>query len=712
MRDVEFTPLTGAPVRLSAVAAAAARAAAVLEDARGRVLRVRGAVDGQRSGAVTAARELLSDVAFRLGTCTGVLAGASATLREHAAALAEHQEVARLALARRAEALDRERRAQADVEEAHRSTWNAFAPDHAGAALRVAVAQGAAASARADVLAAEAEWRRARDGKAAESARAAALIGALGDVRLVTSGVGAGLGAAQLAASWERGLHAAELTATTAWTRGASDRAAASAELRRVLSAAGGDPGFWTAFWGRATPDDLYRAVGLDPVDDALAASLGAGARAWAATATTEELEEFGRQAVESLGASPLGLDERAALAELLLPPRLPGPAHASAAEALFERRTSRPDDDVDILSLAPVTSVVATGLMLHPLEAFEHLAPSDPVLAAERAHAWFGIAPPDGWPDGGGAVAGAFAAAVLAGSQSSSRGNQARAALLASHATLELPRGLLAGPTPSDLASERIARAYEAYVPVFSDASALKTDAHEPRPPGIVSDFQLAEDLDEEPPHVVQPALDPFALRDVIAATSRTPGAGDAWLGVGDRYQDAMLDMAFGTSAREGIALDDQKSLAHESLRDAAAIAGALQIDTLRAAERSQAAIDGAASGAMFLTSLASTKVPVPPAVSTSATSLGGELLPELLPTPVEDARREILAREPELRDRYAGAAQELALEHTVERGVPRAEAHKNWESLAPDSKGARTSFGDAYNQMADLRRRLGENP
>ncbi|AEG42972.1 hypothetical protein [Isoptericola variabilis] len=712
MRDVEFAPLLGVPLRLERVGAAAAHAAAVLEDARASTGSVGGRLEGQRSVAVTTARARLSDVGTWLGMCAGVLAEAATTLRRHAAVLADLQQAALLAISRRDDALERERRAQAELEEARRSTWNALGQDLAATALRIPAAERAMAEARADVLAAEAQWRRARDAKAAESVRAATALSALGDVRLVTASVAAGMRVPQVTASWERGLHAASLAATAAWNGSSRDRSAASAELRRLLAEVGRDPAFWTAFWDQVTPEELYRAVGIRPVEPSLAEGLADGVRLWAAGASEAELETFGRALVEDLGDHELGLDARAALAALLLAPALPGAVHRSAAEALVERRTSRPGDPVDVVRLEPLITAVATGLLLRPHEAFEHLAPADDALAAERARAWFGVAPPGGWPDGGAAVAGALAAAVLHGSGSSSRSDQARAATLVSHATHELPRGLLSEPPPSDLASVRIVRAYEPYVPVFGDAVRSADKNGPPRPAGVVDDFTLADGVVEDLPVVVQPDLDAFALRDVISATSRTEAGAGAWLGSADRYHDAMLDLAFGTSAPEGISEGDQGNIVRESLRDAASVAGALQLETIRTAQREQAVIDGAASGAVFLANVAIAKVPMPPVASTSTSTATGTVIDGFVPDRLGPAREAVLEKEAQLRQHYVGRAYAAAVDHDVDHGMTYAEAVDERTELAPGSGDVSDAFGSTYNAMSDLRRELGENP
>lgn len=712
MRDVEIAPLTGAPVGLESVAAVAARAAAVLGETRGRVLAVGAGLEGQRSAAVTAGRQLLADVAARLGTSADVLARASVVLREHAGVLAEQQHAALAAVARRCEALDRERRARSDAEEARRSTWNGALPDPVAAALRVAAAERAAADARADALAAEAQWRRARDLKADAAGRAAAVLGVLGDVPLVVAGAAAGRSVHRLTASWERGRHAAGVAAAAASAPGERSRDAASAELRRLLSGAADDPAFWAAFWAEATPEGLYRVLGLGPVGDRLAASLGAGVRAWAATAAPEQLEAFGRGVVEGLGGSALGLDGRAALAALLLAPAAPGAVHRAAADALTERRASRPQDPRDTVALEPVATAVATGLLVHPRDAFAHLAPADPALVAERAHAWFGVAPPDGWPDGGAAVAGALAAAVVVGSGSASRSDQRRAALLVSHATHELPRGLLGGPAPpSDLASARVARAYEPYVPAFGDAVLAADDDAPRRAPATLGGFRLAEGVAEDLPVVVQPDLDAFALREVVAATSRTQAAGASWLGAADRYHDAMLDLAFGPAAPDGVDGGDQGNLVRASLCDAAAVAGALQVESIRAAERGQAVIDGAASAAMFLGSVAVTKVPVSPVAATSATTAAGTAIDGFLPDRLGPARDAVLTDGTRLKERFAGRAHAAALEHDARRGLSRTQALEERGDLAPESPDVTAAFGDTYTKMSDLRPALGEN-
>lgn len=719
MRDVEFAPLTGSPARLASVAASSARAAAVLEDARGRLSLVCGALAGQGSGAVASGWALLDDVGARLGVCADVLGAASSTLRAHAGELADRQREASLAISRRTEALDRERRLLTEADEAWHSTWRTLGVDVDGANLRALLAESAALDAREEARGAEAQWRRARDAKAASSVSAASRLGGLAEVRALQIAAAAGTSVPAFEASWARGHQAAALVATARpWNgAGVSERADAAAELRRALADAGGDPAFWAAFWSQVAPGDLYLALGVRGADKELAASLGAGVRAWARTAAPAELEAFGRSAIADLGTSELGLEERAALAAVLLAPTLPGLVHRSAADALAERRAVRPDDPVDVARLSSVTTAVATGLALDPRAAFEHLAPGDGRLTAERALVWLGVAPPDGWPDGGEAVAGAFAAAVLVGSRSPSRTDQARAALLVSHATQELPRGLLAGPVPpSDLASRRIARAYWPYVPVLGDTATSPADEHDPRPAGIAAGFQHAEGLDREvvdgAPAVVQPDLDPFALRDVIAATSQTPGAAGAWLGSADRYQDAMLGLAFGAAAPDGMTEDDRAALATETLRDAGAVAGAIQADVVAAAERTQEAQNTVVTAGTFAVSLATTKVPVSPVVVTTATSGVGAVLPGMLPDHVGAARAHVLATEPTLRERYAGRAFEVAVAHDVASGVPLHDAVERNEALAPRSDGAKLAFGGTYDQMSGLGRRLGENP
>jgi hypothetical protein len=246
----------------------------------------------------------------------------------------------------------------------------------------------------------------------------------------------------------------------------------------------------------------------------------------------------------------------------------------------------------------------------------------------------------------------------------------------------------------------------------LFGDTAFAEASLDVPRPAGIDTAFELAEDVYDVRPHVVQPVLDPFELRDVISGTSRTPVAGQAWLGVGDRYQDGMLDMAFRASAPGEITVDQQKALAHESLRDAGAIAGALQVETLRAAERRQETIEGAASASLYAASLGSTALPGSPLIWASATSIAGVLAPEVLPQPLEGARLDVLENEPDFRERFAGAAHLAALEHTAERGLRSAPEGGSWDSLAPDSEGAKRTFRETYDLMSDLERNLGENP
>jgi hypothetical protein len=275
------------------------------------------------------------------------------------------------------------------------------------------------------------------------------------------------------------------------------------------------------------------------------------------------------------------------------------------------------------------------------------------------------------------------------------------------SHATLALPDGLLRRGAPSDLASVRIARAYEPYVPIMGDA-VVETREGVPLPPGTVEPERLAPGFLESPQVVVQPKLDTYELVRVIAGTSTSQiGAGE-WLGVGERYRDVVLDIAFGS--QHEVAEADQNSMAREALRDVGAIAGSLQADTITTARQRQEAQDAAVGSAAFLVTTAATRAPAP-GTTGNAITVGTELVPAFLPDHLGAARDEVIRSDAELRNRFAAPFHDAAVEFNVGLGMPEAVAREEREELEPDRQDGCGTFGMTYEQMSDLGRRLGES-
>ena len=709
LTDVEFLPLTGSPAGLGDTAAAAARAAAVLEDTRALVQRVRSALDGQRGTAIASARQRLAEIALRAGDHAGVLAATASVLRGHAEDLSREQARALDAIARRAESLAAERRWLAIAEEDRWKASNPLDPLSQAVSVRLAHAHRECISARADVAAAEADWLRSRDAKYAASRRAAASLGVLGDARAVRMATAGHRDLAALLESWANGLRAAGLTEA----RPGSDRpelVASRAALRHALVQAGDDPAFWSAFWGATAPRELYAALGVEPLGNDLAAAVRTGIEQWSWDATPGELESFGRGVVEGLTSGGVGLSEQAAIAAALLPPTLPGIVHSAAGEALDQRRRTVRVTDTELTWTASVAVAVANGLFAHPEAAFDHLAPTDDGLLAARVHAWFGLAPPDGWPDGGEAVAGALLAAVAVGSRSPSRSDQSRVALLMSHVTQEAPGGLLKNVPPSDLASARIARAYEPYVPVFGD-SAVGAEKDEKPEPGTQQIEQLADGWLESPEAVIQPDLDAFSLVRVISATSQTDVASGEWLAVGDRYRDTMLGLAF--QADEPVESVDQHEIVEETLRNAGALAGSLQAETMLMARQQQDRQDAAVGGLSFLATAATKVLPAGAArTADGGVTVGGALLPPLLPDHLAAGKEAVLREAEGLRHRFADPAYARAVEFEIEEnGTSRHDAPLERAALDPSSSGSCESFEHTFDLMSDLGRKLGDD-
>ncbi|GAB6936862.1 hypothetical protein ACQP60_16035 [Isoptericola variabilis] len=792
----ELCPLPGSPPALVDAAESASRTATRLADARSRLLRVGASLDTQRSPAVERARERVAAAADHARASGGMLEAAASTLHRHAAVLHDAQASAQRAIDEHAEALRRETRWYAEVDEARRSTWNIVAVgggvvgggvagggvagggvtgggmagepsvgwsgaarssagwspsgrstagrptgwsdacavpgDPTQAHLRLATAERELAAARADVAAAAARWRAARDTKDDASRRAAAALSALADVRAVRAVVTAGADPRTLEASGAAARRVVTLLPRAASGGEEEARRELRAELRRILTAHADDPAFWAVFWDGATTQDVYLALGPTVLDPArplparLRTALGDGVMAWARTASDPELREFGRDVVVGIGDWPLGLSERSRLAAILLPAELPAVAHAAAGDALDARWRSRADEAaaatgtpgaptgdalVDATITAPIAVAVLAGYARHPRLALDRLAPAQDTQVAGSVRRWFGWAPSGGWPDGGRAVAGAYAAAVDEGTTSHHRADQRRAAVLVSHATPALATGLTAGPTLDDRASADVARAYEPYLPSVGDATLAQTFARdaedgpaEPVPaPGIDPDDSLAAGTGLRA-DVPQPELDAFALRDVIAATSRSPEAAQAWLGTTERYAASMIEVA--TSGAYDVNSEPRYHLAEQVLTGVGAVTGAMQAETLAAAydeAETREAVISLASDALGLGTLGRSSAE---AVAATATTKGLEFLDTS--GPIADARAEVGTVRDQTYTRYVTTIHDLYLAHDLDAGIPLDEAMRRAEStdVAADDDAAlhiEGEFRTAFKPMSE---------
>ncbi|MGF0115049.1 hypothetical protein ACQFYA_01825 [Promicromonospora sp. Marseille-Q5078] len=742
--DVELAPLTGSPAALGDAAADATRAAARLADARTQLLRVRATLDGQRSTAVDQARDRVTTLADDARASAGMLDAAAATLRRHVGVLGDAQLAADRALADHAEAVARERRWQVEADEARRSTWNDAAlgtalgtaalgttthggltgrltggPGHAH--LRLASAEREVAAARADALAAEARWRAARDAKAAGSRHAAAALASLADVRAVRVATAAGVGAAGLQASGAAARRAVALLPRAASAEDAATRRAVREDVRRTLTEHADDPAFWAVFWDATTPAQLAAAVVAPPasrlgpvagvfegatggtIDDELARALGNGVRLWAETATPAEQRELGRGVVEDVArtaGSPLSPVGGPGAAAALLPASLPAPVHAGAADALDAWWGDRAFGDGSLTAMAPVVVAVAGGLAAHRTLAFDRLAPADGGRVARSAAHWLGTAPRDGWPDGGRAVARAFGAAVDTGSTSADPADQARAALLVSHATQQLPDGLLASPGLAEDAARDVALAYEPYLPSMGDAAVVQGVVGTPAPPpGVDEDLPFVR-TSGLPQPTVQPALDAFALRDVIEATSRTPAAADVWLGAADRYTESLVVLA--TSDAHDAGTYPRGTFISEALRDVGAVAGAIQAPTISAAHgqvQTREALLSLTGPGLGVASIGRSMA------ESAAVTVGSTALSFVsTDAPLVEANARVRATGDELNALYTARLHDSIVAHDVAHGVPEHEALRRMEDGDPDDGANLTGndFRETYAVMS----------
>ncbi|WP_402463318.1 hypothetical protein [Isoptericola aurantiacus] len=684
---VEPGPLAGSPSGIADIASTAARGAAALSATRADLVRLDRALQRHRSRAVDAARDAVVRLVARTDLSQEVLRAVAAALSDRATALAGEQQDAQRALQLRADARGRLHEAEADEAAAWREA--ALHPELTDGVHRVWEARTRAAQARADVAAAEADWCRARDAHESGSRRTAARLGGLDRVEALRLAAAHGLHVPQFGTSWQRGVELAVRLQAVRPDAGRSDRERARADLEAAIREAGDDPALWTAFWEHATPAQLYRAFGVDAADPATVAALRDGLDSWAGAATPAEQRAMGRTLVDDLGHSLLGLRVRSDLLGRLLAADLPAALYTGAADAVVDRRAPGGYDAVDLDAVGPAVVGIAAGLSDHPDAALDHLAGPDTDVAQQRAHVWFGMAPPDGWPDGGEAVTGLLAAAVTAGASSPTDTDQRRAAVLVTRATPELAgtHGLLSGRVPvSDEASRRTALAYEPYIPYFEET--LKEFTAQVRPQGTTA----------------RPVLDSHDLAQVIGTTSRTPWAAEHWLLATDRYVERVADeiRTMPTTDRA-----PRNELARATLGDAGFVGGATGSSVIFEA-RSREEREAAAA-AVLSTGLGVATLPAGPVAGAAAAGTG-VLLPQLLPDHVTGARELVLHAEPVLRDRFVAPLELAAQDADVAAGYSAEKALERSTSLDDNSGDSTGRFGQSFNDSADLRRENGE--
>lgn len=700
--DVEHSPLTGSPGLLHELAGAFARAATALTETCTGLSRLDGALSAHRTATVDDARALLDTLRSEATLARDVLAGAATALATRADELAVEQADARLAIARRDAAQERLARAEEDEAAAWRICADPTDPRQPEALQQIWWARRRAEDATGELAAAEADWRRARDAKHEGSRRAVPALVGLAAVRVVRLTAAAGTDLASVGASWARGTSVAEL-ARAVPTAG-QDVDATRAELRRALVTAGDDPAFWSAFWGAATPADLYLAIGEEP-DPALAEALRTGTETWAAAAAPAELQAFGRAVVDDLGADTFGLGDRSRLAAALLTVSLPAAVHTGAAAAWTDRRDERGPDDLELLAAAPVSAAVADGLAADPAAALDFFSPTDQAELARRVDAWFAQTPLDRLPDGGASIAGLLAAAVTNGTRHPSSVRQGQAALLASHATPALVsgHGLLAHPEHvSAEASRHVARAYAPYFVSFETFG----DDYEPGvppDPAVAGRPPLAEGVADRS-DVVQPVLDALTLRLVIGATSQDPVAAEHWLGSVDAY----LDDATRTATEPGRSPLHRERISNAAIRDGVFVAASIESPTIldAVAERDAAA----QAYGWFSTASSVGTVAAPLAVAAPATA-ANIAAGQLLPDEVDEARAEVLANEPALRARMGTRTQDGLREGMAAQGASDLEIADAIAPFAPGSDSLDTQFGDDFSTVSGLGRHMGEN-
>ncbi|WP_179951021.1 hypothetical protein [Xylanimonas oleitrophica] len=736
----------GARARIAETAEGAATAARVLGAVAGLLRRHGDTLASLQVAAAQAARrheeavararrwdaEVRSLEARRRFLCTAV--GPAAVTVEPDVELARQLGVAQH---QRREALDDAARAEAQ--------WRAAHDELRGAASRAAaeaVALGDTGAVRAWVLAAP---------------HLSPGAGGLG--RGAAAGADAA-GLAAFAAAQAAGRSAARALAGAAPSAADVEQAH---DLLQPLVRAHGDAVFWAAFWAQAAPADVYRSLAaafplpelrgegmgtVPPAWAAVTAALAAGARAWGAAQGRAEHEAFGRRLVADLGAAG--------------PPGAPGRGAAVLAAATVLRGLSVPDDGTTagghgggapprhgaaaatgaLLALEELvlpelehrsvhdrpTAVLATaafeGLATDPAAVFAYLAPADDDALARRTRLWLGTAPgfpQGGWPDGGVAVATVLGTAVAVGAGSPARADQARAAALVTRATAAMPHGLLSGPPLAPDAERRVAQVYRPYVGVFGDAARDGVGGpHAPAGAGLA----------EVPGGPVQPTLGAFDLREVVAATSRTSLGGAAWLAAAEDHQEAVLGWAFPVvplgpptpgapdvpeRADPGLDRADREAVARELLADVGTVAGAISVDTVRAAEladaRNQALVDAAAVGVGVAASAVTVGSSAVTGLALSAAAGAGTagasaVVKEMLPDHAAAARADVSVEGGALHDRFATTTHSRALAWSQQQGATAAEARAEWARLPDDGC---ASFEQTFRPMSEVGHELG---
>jgi hypothetical protein len=304
--------------------------------------------------------------------------------------------------------------------------------------------------------------------------------------------------------------------------------------------------------------------------------------------------------------------------------------------------------------------------------------------------------------------VTGMLAAAVAVGSRADVP-TQQRTALVVSVVTKVVHgyRGLLSVNAPvGGSAVGNVVDVYRPYLESVDENVHLQQDG-DPRPgPGL-----LLTDLGDRgrvegtsiPWSTAQPRLDPFALREVITATSATPADAGRWLSALDDHVEATVTVAterdLGPDARERLFLD--------TLDDVGFVSGSIQSPVIADAEQAAGLGSVAATGAGVGLSLATAFSSA--GVSVAATAAGAAL-PGLVPDHVDAARSEVLRTEPTLRDRFAAPLNRAAVDLDVAAGASPDDAERRNEALAPGGEGATKSFGNGYALGSDLARTLGE--
>ncbi|MCL1870055.1 MAG: hypothetical protein FWF90_06535 [Promicromonosporaceae bacterium] len=751
--------LPGDPAAIDDAVRLLAARATTLEDAAARLSHVRAVLADERTAAAASADDRLAEGSGGALAAARLATGLAGVLTWFGERLRSHQAAARQAAERHADAVARVAHWAAERERAE--AQRRLSPD---ASWQPTVHEAAREEARArdDAQRALADHHRATEEQQADARQAAAQVQALADTRVVRAWAsGAPVTVAAFVASRSAGL-----AASSDLARLVRDGSVGSApteqagRLRRLLEARSGDPVFWAAFWERATPAQLYAAADLMAPGMAIARRTPAAREEWAAllraigtgTASTlatlspAERARFGRRIAEDVPAVSWTAPEVAAALFGALPlwvaprpdpagPAAPTPGQRAAADVATGVLTVLDDDPRPGRPPCPDLAAAALATLARdPAAALGYLAPEDPAELRRRATHWLGGPAP--WPDHGEGVAAALAAAVLAGATSPSRAEQARAAQLASVATTQLPSGLLRNEPLSSATERDVARAYHPYLAGASqlgrttDAAGWVDLAAPAAPsasgrPGTRADVPLADGLGAMP-QPVQPHLDALLFREVIVGSSTTSAGAAAWLADALDHEEAVLEAIFPADGSDAPAAADiqgdadRQSVVRETLRDAGAVAGALQVASVRTAEladaRDQAMIDdvatvasvpiggvvaGAASRAVAHAATRSlgtvgdesVKLAADRVVTTAADAAKGGFLHA-----TRAARHDVAVQEPVLRREFADPALAAAEAWSQARGSTPEQAARAWHQLRWDEQDTKDAFDRFY--------------